>query len=361
MKDLNTDQTDHETSLFEEFKGDLRHERDHALGCWQQIRKRYVYQGRQYSAQEVIDWFMSAPFMEVKTIGEELGIDWKTIGNDVRRIADPLKGIEEEQELFSETKEPFVENTGIYAKPRVIEDIDQCYFYHTIDLPGHGTIEGDWDLRDGINDYLGGVNFSGKRALDVGTANGVLCFETERQGGKVVAFDLSRDYAWDLVPYAKWKDYEYISHEHRKTSDRLNNAYWFCHRCLNSNAKVVYGNIYNIPEQIGEVDIVIYGSILLHLRDPFLALQSGTRLAREAVVVTDVLRGQTFKSKEPYMQFLPNPETLEPKDTWWDLRPEFVVRMINVLGFEDIRVTYHSQLCKGEEVQLYTVVGRRTS
>lgn len=361
MKDLNTDQTDHETSLFEEIKGDIRHERDHALRFWKQIRKRYVYRGRQYSAQEVIDWFMSAPFMEVKTIGKELGIDWKTIGNDVRRMDDPLKRFEEEQELFSETKEPFVGNTGIYAKPRVIEDIDQCFFYHTIDLPGHGTIEGDWDLRDGINDYLGGVNFSGKKVLDVGTANGMLCFETERQGGKVTAFDLSKDYAWDLVPYAKWKDYEYISHEHHNTIDRLNNAYWFCHRCFNSNAKVVYGDVYNIPEQIGEVDIVVYGSILLHLRDPFLALQNGTRLTREAVVVTEVLRDQTFQSKEPYMKFLPDPETLEPVDTWWDLRPEFIVRVLNVLGFEDTQVTYHSQLCKGEKVQLYTVVCRRTS
>ena len=362
MKDRNVNQTDHETRLFEEFKANLRHERDYTLGYWQQIRERYVYQGRQYSAQEVIDWFMNTPLMDVKTISEELGIDWKTVGNDVRRmVVGPLKGFEEKQELFSKTKEPFVENTRIYAKPRVVEGIDQCYFYHTIDIPGHGTIEGDWDLRDGINDYLGGANFSGKKVLDVGTANGMLCFETERQGGKVTAFDLSKDYAWDLVPYAKWKDYEYISHEHRKTSDRLNNAYWFCHRCFNSNAKVVYGDIYNIPEQIGEVDIVIYGSILLHLRDPFLALQSGTRLAREAVVVTDVLRSQTFESKEPYMKFLPDPETLDPIDTWWDLRPEFVVRMINVLGFEDTRVTYHSQLCKGEKVQLYTVVGRRTS
>jgi SAM-dependent methyltransferase len=362
MKDLNIGQTDHETRLFEEIKANLRDERDQALGYWQQIRKRYVYRGRQYSAQEVIDWFMSAPFMEAKAIGEELGIDWKTIGNDVRRIADPLRGFEVEKELLSGIKEPFVEDTGIYAKPRVIEDIEQCYFYHTIDLPGHGTIEGEWDLRDGINDYLGGVNFSGKRVLDVGTANGMICFETERQGGKVTAFDLSKDYAWDLVPYARWKDYAYISHGHRYHIESLNNAYWLCHRCLNSNAKAVYGDVYNIPEQIGEVDIVIYGSILLHLRDPFLALQSGTRLAREAVVVTEVLRrDRIFQSKEPYMKFLPDPETLEPKDTWWDLRPEFVVRVINVLGFEDIRVTYHSQLCKGEEVQLYTVVGRRTS
>ncbi len=127
MEDFMKGQTDHEKKLFEDVKSDLRHERDHALRYWEKIKKRYLYRGRQYSAQEVIDWFMSAPFMDVKTISEELGIDWKTIGNDIRRIADPLKGFEEEQKFFSETKEPFVEDTGIYAKPRVIEDTARCY------------------------------------------------------------------------------------------------------------------------------------------------------------------------------------------------------------------------------------------
>jgi len=57
MKDPNIGQPDHDTRLFEEIKTNLRRELDYALGAWQQIRKRYVYRGRQYSAQEVIDWF----------------------------------------------------------------------------------------------------------------------------------------------------------------------------------------------------------------------------------------------------------------------------------------------------------------
>ncbi|MCP4574849.1 MAG: hypothetical protein GY846_00990 [Deltaproteobacteria bacterium] len=369
MENSNICQTDQEIKMFREIRANLMHERDDALRYWQQIRERYVYKGRKYNDQEVVDWFMNAPFMEVKAVSEELGIDWKTIVTDVRRMVDPLRELEEKQALFPETEKPFVGNTGMYAEPRVIEDIDQCYFYHTIDLPGHGTIEGDWDLRNGINDYFGGVNFSGKKVLDVGTANGMLCFEIERQGGDVVAFDLSTDYSWDLVPYAKWKNYESILQGHSYHINKLNNAFWFCHRCLNSNAKVVYDNIYDIPEQIGELDIVVYGSILLHLRDPFLALQSGTKLTRGAVVVTDVLGHQTLKAKkgadhgpeEPYMKFLPDSETMEPKDTWWDLSPEVISRMLKVLGFEDIHITYHAQPCRGEEVQLYTVVGRRTS
>ena len=49
-------------------------------------------------------------------------------------------------------------------------------------------------------------------------------------------------------------------------------------------------NVYRIPEQIGPVDVAVYGSIPLHLRDPFLALQSGLKLTREAVIVSELLR-----------------------------------------------------------------------
>jgi len=40
-------------------------------------------------------------------------------------------------------------------------------FCHTMDLPGMGKINGEWDLRVGLHEYLGKVNFRGKRVLDV--------------------------------------------------------------------------------------------------------------------------------------------------------------------------------------------------
>jgi len=60
------------------------------------------------------------------------------------------------------------------------------------------------------------------------------------------------------------------------------------------------------------------------------------------------------------MTFLPDVKTIEPKDAWWNLGPNIVVRMLGVLGFPNTKVTYHSQKYKGAENQLYTVVARRT-
>ncbi len=248
----------------------------------------------------------------------------------------------------------------IYEEPRIIQDIRQCYFYHTMDLPGMGTINGNWDLRSGLHEYLGKVNFRDKRVLDVGCASGILSFYVEQQGAEVISYDLSRDYGWDLVPFAKWGDYEQFIGKHKNTIDRLNNAYWLAHRLYNSKARVVYGPVYSIPQEIGFVDVVIYGCILLHLRDPFLALQNGLRLTKETVIVSNPLP-EEVPTKEAHLRFLPNPKSLEPKDTWWDLRPELIERMVAVLGFEDTTITYHTQKCEGKDYQLYTVVGRRTS
>ena len=248
---------------------------------------------------------------------------------------------------------------SIYEQPRFVEDLNECYFYHTMDLPGIGTIEGNWDLRNNLAKYLGNVNFENKRVLDVGCASGILSFYMETNGAEVVSFDIDKNGDWDVVPFSKSNYRECIEHK-RKSTNRLNNSYWLAHRLLNSKAKVVYGSVYNIPDEIGSIDISVYGSILLHLRDPFLALQNGFKLTKNTVIVEDILRGKRTKTKKPYLRFLPNASTKEPKDTWWDIRPEWVVQAIGVLGFEKTKVTFHKQNFEGRMIQSYTVVGNKT-
>jgi hypothetical protein len=163
-----------------------------------------------------------------------------------------------------------------------------------------------------------------------------------------------------MVPFAKWDQFEHIAAERKSIVNKLNNAYWLAHRLLDAKAKVVYGSVYAIPAAIGPVDIAVYGSLLVHLRDPFLALQSGLRLTRHSVIVSEILRDQRKKTKGPFLEFLPDAKTVEPKDAWWDLRPEWVVRAIGVLGFEDVKINYHTQRYEGRDIKLYTVVGKRT-
>jgi 2-polyprenyl-3-methyl-5-hydroxy-6-metoxy-1,4-benzoquinol methylase len=92
------------------------------------------------------------------------------------------------------------ESSAPYASPRVVTDLADCIFYHSMDLPEHGTVHGLVDLRGGVDEYLGGVDLHGKRVLEMGTADGFLCFEMERRGADVVAYDLSEAQHWDFVP-----------------------------------------------------------------------------------------------------------------------------------------------------------------
>ena len=243
--------------------------------------------------------------------------------------------------------------------------LDQCYFYHTTDVPGHGTVEGEWDLRPGVEAYLGGIGVRGKTVLDVGAATGFLSFHLERQGAEVVSYDLSEAEGWDIVPMAQLDAADLA--RHRKTHiARINNGYWLCHARLASQARLAYGTVYDMPLSLGPVDVAVLGSILLHLRDPFLALHNAVRLAGETAVVTELLPGAHVLSRVQAlwqgraMRFKPNFHKGRPWETWWELSPQVVVAFLGVLGFERSVVTYHRQSLKGRRMPMYTVVAQRT-
>jgi len=105
------------------------------------------------------------------------------------------------------------------------------------------------------------------------------------------------------------------------------------------------------------------GSVLLHVRDPFLALQNALRLTRETVVVTEILWRRLAvmgRLVRPSMAFRPDIRTGQPRETWWTLTPDVIKAFIGVLGFEDSEVRYHIQTAGGRRERLFTVIGRRT-
>jgi SAM-dependent methyltransferase len=259
----------------------------------------------------------------------------------------------------------------VYLQPWIVNDIRECYFYHTMDVPGYGEVKGEWDLRGREAQYLGNVFLKGKRVLEVGTASGFLCFYMEKQGAQVVAYDLSQDQDWDMVPFSRIDEERarQMIRQRKEHVRRINNGYWLAHRANRSQARVVYGTAYEIPREIGDVDISIFGSVLLHLRDPFLALQSAAALTRETIVVSDrsSKRVRYFERvarklgvRLPIMAFWPDYRTCEPHETWWRLSPSLVESFLCVLGFEETRVSYSTYQHKLGKVEGYTVVAHRT-
>ena len=80
--------------------------------------------------------------------------------------------------------------------------LDECTWYHSMDLPGIGEVVGAWDLRGRFDDYVGHVALGGKSVLDVGTANGFLSFEAEKRGATVTSFDADRPERLEFQPQA---------------------------------------------------------------------------------------------------------------------------------------------------------------
>jgi hypothetical protein len=247
-----------------------------------------------------------------------------------------------------------------YATPRVVTDLSDCFFYHTVELPEYGVIEGEWDLRRGIRDYLGGVDVAGKRVLEIGTSSGFVCFHMESAGADVVAYDLSDAHMIDVVPNRC--DLARFGREFKLHIRRLNNAYWLSHGANKSRARVVYGSVYDIPPAIGPVDISTFGCVLLHLRDPFLALQNALRLTRETAIITEPLwsADRFARYTTPCMEFLPDPNDTSPVVTWWFLSPAVVQKFLAMLGFEESSVTTSRHIYGGRVVYVFTVVAQRT-
>jgi hypothetical protein len=247
---------------------------------------------------------------------------------------------------------------SIYAAPKVVDDLKDCIFYHTMEIPGYGTVEGHWDLRADPAAYLGRVDLRGKRVLEMGTASGFLCFYMERQGAEVVAYDLSEKQAWDLVPYSRM-DMQKATVNSKEIIRKLNNGWWLGHRAHQSKARVVYGDVYHVPKEIGLVDVSVFGSILLHVRDPFMALENALRLTRETVIVSELAPARL--DNDPRMMFKPQFETRQPTTTWWALSPPLVQKFIGVLGFERTELTFHTQKFDGADQKIFTIVGHRTA
>ncbi len=301
----------------------------------------------------------------------------------------------------------------VFAPPRLVTRLEDCEFYHTMDLPGHGTVRGQWDLRGHVDSYLGHVNLTGKRVLELGTASGFLCMEMEKRGAEVVAYDLSEDFDGDLVPFAREESPAELA-ARRRFVRRLNNGWWLVHRSHQSRARVAYGSIYDIPDGIGEVNVATFGSILLHLRDPYRALASASRFVRDTIVVTDYdrhwerfptpsveatlgatpggQRGRLLRIAHrllgdrgwwdrehqlrdrartaerslqavldsPAALFLPHATDPSQNQSWWCFRPQAIVAMLGTLGFTRSTINVTEGITHTDiPTRVFTVVAHR--
>lgn len=243
--------------------------------------------------------------------------------------------------------------------------MQDCEPYHTTDLPTGESLVGPWDLRGREAEYLGGVDFEGRRVLELGPATGHLTFWMEQRGASVTSFEAGYEHSVNVIP-ASSADVESFRGSIMDTVRRINNTWWYSHLAYNSSAALLYGDIYHLPADIGAYDVGVFGSILLHLERPLRALAAAADVYSEAIVVCEPVGLFDASLDEPWMR--PLPTGTGNLTGWWHISPRAVVEMLSAVGFADTETNTHKQLYHpghnmahdAVEVEMVTVVGRRS-
>jgi len=211
--------------------------------------------------------------------------------------------------VFDLAEEPFDCHAPYRPQEEHMSDpipaIEDCRFYHAMDLPQLGFVQGAWDLRGRFDEYIGGVGLKDRSVLDVGTASGFLSFEAEQRGAHPVT-------SFTAASYSQLQRNPGFASSEADFKANLN-SYRLAHHLLKSKAVPIFGDIYRLGEIAPKSDVVIVGQILVHLRDPFGALEQIARCTADTLVIAEGM----FDHHDPtpfssfhfsttiYRQFLP--------------------------------------------------------
>ncbi len=209
------------------------------------------------------------------------------------------------------------------ALARVRERLDDIGWYHTQELGPGLVTPGMFDLRPFVDRYGIPEDLSGMRALDIGTFEGFWAFELERRGARVTAIDVDSIQDLDWPPRLR-----------PSTDDRRGEGFELAKAALGSSVERIGMSVYEAtPDALGgRFDLVFCGSVLIHLRDPMLALERvagvcGGRLilAEEYSRKLELLpfRAAEFRGETPW-------------STWWRPSSRAWLSMARTAGFEGV-------------------------
>ena len=242
----------------------------------------------------------------------------------------------------------------MYAESPIDVTIRDCFFYHVMDLPGHGRVGGEWDLRGKVDDYLGHVDFSGKAVLEVGPASGFLTAEMEQRGAAVVALEMPPEVGWDYVPYPP-AILAPIIQDRVGIMQRLRNSFWFTHATLRLQARLAYASAYDIPAGLGQFDVAVLACVLLHCHSPMRIVEQCARRA-STLIITDMYDPGLDGLRA--CQLLPTAEN-QNWHSWWRFSPDLFVTFLQVMGFHHFRQNIHTQQSAMGPLRLFTIVASR--
>jgi tRNA (mo5U34)-methyltransferase len=215
------------------------------------------------------------------------------------------------------------------------QEISGIGWYHTINL-GHGVItKGFVDHRDQLHHYQLPDSLAGMRCLDVATFDGYFAFEMERRGAdEVIALDITTFAEVDMP--ALLAQEELIR---RRTEGVVGTGFRVAHRTLGSRVKRVEGNVYDLtPSVHGKFDFVLLSDLVVHLRDPMLALRRIFSVCSGTFVLSEMFHPGLEGLEGPVSQYtMRMPYSSEvPMELWWIHSVGSMKAMLEAAGFESV-------------------------
>ena len=211
--------------------------------------------------------------------------------------------------------------------------VEKVDWYHTIELAPGLVTPGLFDHRPYVDHYRLPEDLSGQRVLDVGAQDGFWSFELERRGATVTALDVDHPEELDWPPRLRPGG---VKREEGGFPLAMDTGFRLAHLALGSTVKREVTSIYDAtPEALGGTfDLVFAGSVLIHLRDPMLALERMAALCSGRLVIAEEysrrldwlprLRAVEFRGESPWM-------------TWWIPSSRAWESMVRCAGFEEVR------------------------
>ena len=205
-------------------------------------------------------------------------------------------------------------------------------WYHTLELPDGSVTPGYFDTRGAPEHVPWPAEVRGGRCLDVGTFDGFWAFELERRGAtEVVAIDVADPAAIDW-PYDRR---EWGPQAIRDWGSERGPGFAEAATLMRSQAVHRDRNVYDLdPAVDGRFDVVLCGTLLLHLQDPVRALERMREVCAKKLVLVE--------SIDPYLEVrargVPCAQIAPERDEWWRANSAGLKKMVEVAGFKIVEM-----------------------